>query len=565
MERSRIVEKSYYLTYIYQADIESIFKSNNIDKYIILNNQLAAIYVPLDFNENLLDDIYEITWWHESTPMSSLIEITNNLSAGETITGSSGTDYIYSNPYNTVTGEGIVIAIIDSGIDYLHPDFVKSDGSSKILRLWDQESSKSSPPEGMIFGSEFTREQIDEAIKANDSSLSVDLQGTGTIAAGIVAGEGNINPQYKGITSDSELVVVKLRSYTGTYHSDRVNYTISDFLAAITYVSDIATKENKPIIINLTVASMSEATADTTILETYGILNEAGTIIVSGAGNQGNTDIHYEGKISDLNDVQDITLQVGDDTNLSIMLMAIGPDKIGAMIISPSGEVSYNINYAPENPSYKGRFNLEKTDYELKLIYPWIDSGTLRLEINLLDIKPGVWTIRLTPKFILNGNFDMYLPNKNLISQNTRFLDPSSLSTITKYGIGDTVITIGAYDNKTDSMWIGSSKGPTKGRGINPDIVAPGVDIISTYPGGIYNTATGTGVSGSIVSGVLALIMEYLIQETPYSRLSLFNEVLKSYLMLGSTQKNIYTYPNVSQGYGILNLKNTFEQIANNL
>lgn len=565
MERSRILEKSYYLTYTYQTDIESIFKENNIDKYIILNNQLAVIYVPLDFNENLLNDIYEITWWHESNPMSSLIEITNNLSTGETITRAAGTDYIYNNPYNTTTGEGIIIAIIDSGIDYLHPDFRKLDGSSKILRLWDQEGSKGSPPEGMIFGSEFTREDINQAIESNDSSLSVDSIGTGTIAAGIVAGEGNVNPQYKGITSGSDLVVVKLRSYTGTYHSNRVNYTISDFLAAITYVIDIATKENKPMIINLTVGTASEATADTTILDTYGILNKAGTIIVSGAGNEGNTDIHYEGRISDVNDVQDITFQVGDDTNLSLMLMTTGPDKIGAMLISPSGEVSYNINYAPDNPSYRGRFNLEKTDYELKFIYPWIDSGTQRLEIKLLDVKPGVWTLRLTPEFILNGGFDVYLPNKNLISQNTRFLDPSSLSTITRYGIGDTVITIGAYDDKTDSMWIGSSKGPVKGRGIKPDIVAPGVDIISTYSGGGYNTATGTGVSGSIVSGVLALIMEYLLQETPYSRLSLFNEVLKSYLMLGSTQKDIYTYPNVSQGYGILNLKDTFEQIAKNL
>ena len=171
----------------------------------------------------------------------------------------------------------------------------------------------------------------------------------------------------------------------------------------------------------------------------------------------------------------------------------------------------------------------------------------------------------MTSELIINGEYDIYLPNKNLIAPDTRFLDPDSVATITMYAASDDVITVGTFNNKTDSMWIGSSKGPIRGRGIKPDIVASGVDIISTYKNGTYNTGTGTGVSSSIVTGVLALLMEYLEKQDNVPRLSLFTQVLKTYLILGATKLEIYTYPNVSQGYGILNLKNTIQQIANTL
>ena len=114
-------------------------------------------------------------------------------------------------------------------------------------------------------------------------------------------------------------------------------------------------------------------------------------------------------------------------------------------------------------------------------------------------------------------------------------------------------------------MWIGSSKGNLSGNKVRPDIIAPGVDIISTYNFDEYNTATGTGVSSSIVCGSLALIMEYLQEESRVPKLSLFTEPLRTYLMIGATRQEIYTYPNISQGYGIFNLRDTFRQIARNL
>lgn len=555
------MEKSYLI--IYQGDIESDLKKAGIDKYMVLNNNLTVIYVPTSFREGDLNRIPSVAWWQISESMSSLIGITNNLGQGVSVSDAAGTDYIYKNPYINSTGKNILIAIIDSGIDYLHPDFIK-DNKTKIVSIWDQQSEKKKPPDELIFGSEFTREDINKAILEKDKTLSEDTIGTGTTAAGIAAGNGNLNSQYKGVAIDSELVVVKLREYKDTYKKGKINYQRSDFLAAIRYVLDVAKKENKHMIINLTIGLTSTSTVESNMLSTFNELSQPGTTVVSGAGNEGNTDIHYKGQIKNKEEVHDIIIQVGDQINLDITLVVNGPDKIGAMLISPSGEMSYTIMYSPEYYVYRGKFNLENTDYEMKLSYPWLETGNQELTINLYNVKPGIWTLRLFPEFIIEGYYHVYLPNKNIISSETRFSDPSSESTITMNAAYKNVITIGAYNDKTDSIWIGSSKGPVNLNLIKPDIVAPGVDIISTYINSSYNTSIGTGVSASMVSGVLAIILEYITSEPEFFEELFSIQALKTYLMLGATKKDIYTYPNMSQGYGILNLKNTIIEIANN-
>ena len=556
-------EKSFYL--IYRGNIEEALRKNNVEKYIILNDKLAAIYVPSDFDELVLDTIKEVEWWSGSDPMSSLIEITDNVQNGETITDAAGTNYIETNPYINLSGKGILIAVIDSGVNYLHKDLINGDNTSKILYLWDQESDKKNPPEGMIFGSEYTREEINQAILENDSSLSEDKIGTGTAVCGILVGQGNINRNYRGIAPDADLIVVKVRSQNGYYYPGKVSYTVSDFLAAITYVLNIARKELRPIIINLTLGTKSDIRVEASILETYQSLERSGVVIISGAGNEGNTDIHYSNNIKGENAYIDVLFQSGENNNLDITLSGTGPDKISIQIISPSGDVSQNVIYSPDDQIYTGQFYIEKTFYRIVNRFPWLETGEQALEINLRDIKPGVWTLRFRPEFIINGNFDVYLPNKNIISADTRFLDSKSTGTITQMALSRRVMTIGCYNGKTNSLWIGSSKGSYDNYKIMPDIIAPGVDIISTYIDGEYITSTGSGVSSSVVCGVMALIMEYLERESRVPKLSLFTEALRTYLMLGSSREEIYSYPNISQGYGVLNLRNTFRQIARNL
>ncbi len=132
------LEKSYYIVYQEGSDIASILIEIGLNNFIILNEKLAVLYTPVDFNSDILKNIYEVSWFDESAPMSSMIDLTNYVETGNGARRTSGVDYIYNNAYNYVTGKGILIAIIDSGVDYLHPDLIRDDGSSKILSLWDQ-------------------------------------------------------------------------------------------------------------------------------------------------------------------------------------------------------------------------------------------------------------------------------------------------------------------------------------------------------------------------------------------------------------------------------------------
>ena len=552
---------------IFTGRKESLIQSlqeNNLNQYIFLNDLLMALYVEANFNENIFNNISQIVWWERAYAMSSLINITNNLSQGVSVRQATDMTNMGNGLYNRLQGNGNVIAIIDSGIDYLNQDFINEDGSSKILYLWDQESNYKSPPEGMLFGSEFTRDEINEAIANNNGDLSKDEIGTGTMAAGIAVSEGKNNINYRGIAPKAELIVVKLRSYISLFKEGRINYQNTDFLVAISYIIEKFKEINRPIILNFTVGTTSGRDISQALLNTFDELYQSGFILVSGAGNQGNTDIHYSGNVSNGESV-DIDFQVGDDKNLTIIIDGYKVDKFEVALISPFGEISPTISYAPNFASYTGKFNLENVTYSISYSYPWISTGSMQVSIDLENVYSGIWTLRVSGENVINGEFNAYLPNKNLISDNTRFIDSDSNSTITRYGLLREVITVGTYNTKSNSMWIGSSKGPTETNNFILDIVAPGVDIISNYLDNTFNTATGSGVSSSVVCGVIALLIEFIINQTEFYRLSIYSEPIKTYLMLGATQKPIYTYPNTSYGYGILNYQNTLQRISENL
>lgn len=150
-------------------------------------------------------------------------------------------------------GKGVIVAVIDSGIEYANEDFRKEDGATRILSLWDQ-SVEGTAPEGYFIGTEFTEEQINEALKKETREEqmqivpSIDSSGHGTAVAGIAAGNGHnsVGKQLAGVAPESSLVIVKL----GSPRKDGFPRT-TELMQGIDYVIRKAQQLGMPVAINL--------------------------------------------------------------------------------------------------------------------------------------------------------------------------------------------------------------------------------------------------------------------------------------------------------------------------
>lgn len=151
-----------------------------------------------------------------------------------------------------LSGRGILIAVIDSGVDYFHPDFRNEDGTTRIVAIWDQTVS-GNPPEGYQIGTEYTREQINQALLAQTEEEgrklvpTTDVSGHGTQVLGIAAGNGRASQgRYRGVAWQSEILAVKL----GQPRPDSFPRT-TELMQALDYVTKKAAEYEMPFVINL--------------------------------------------------------------------------------------------------------------------------------------------------------------------------------------------------------------------------------------------------------------------------------------------------------------------------
>lgn len=460
----------------------------------------------------------------------------------------------------SLTGKGVLLSIIDSGIDYMHPDFQNADGSTRILALWDQtitpDPSKNflSPP-GYTLGTLFTEEQINAAIAAptlQERSAfcpSFDTSGHGTHVTGIAAGNGRVQIANRGIAYEASLLVIKLGA-PGPMGFPSTTQLMQAVDFSVLYAID----HQLPLSINLSFGNTYGSHSGTSLLETYlDSVSDLGRIcIVTGSGNEGNNGGHAGGRILS-NTSKSLEFVVGDyERNLSIQIWKNYWDEIRIQLLPPFSQAPIQI---PDTP---GSWRFAVGDTEL-LIYcgaPSPYSLYQELYIDFISsrtyIASGVWTFLLTAQNITDGIYDLWMPAAAIRGNATQFLAPTPETTLTIPSTAAKTISVGAYDSNTNTYAPFSGRGFTWNTNqVKPDIVAPGVDITSCAVGGGYETRSGTSMATPFVSGSCALLMQWGILQGNDS--FLYGEKMKAYLIKGARKLPfVEKYPDPRVGWGAL-------------
>lgn len=513
-------------------------------------------------------------------------------------------------PY--LTGAGVLVAVLDSGIDYRLPEFRNGDGSTRIRYLWDQtlqpepqdnppvsgplsENGEADgfprrPPAGFTKGVEFDSAQINRALEITDPQeqfrllSSVDNTGHGTAVAGIAAGNSRM---YQGVAPEAELLIVKLGL------PDAASFPrTTEIMRAVTYAVRKAIELGMPIVINLSFGNTYGAHDGSSLLERFlDNASEMGrTVICVGAGNEGNSGGHLAGSL----------LQQADGGNAGGRTGSIFPregegtsGQSGRLIARPASielavaeyERNLNVqlwkNYCDEYRIYLrspggqeaqlpevingGKYTLRLEQTELLVYFgqpaPYAVAEEIYFEMLPVGrnyINSGVWTIRLEPLQVVTGRYYFYLPSAVVRAGGTGFYRSTPEVTMTIPATAAKVISVGAYDSTYEAYADFSGRGYADANrtiGVvaaglaKPDLAAPGVGIIAPDIYGGYTPVTGTSFATPIVSGSCALIMEWgIVREND---LFLYGEKVKAYLRKGARAlRGENEYPNERVGWG---------------
>lgn len=559
-EKSNIISNEYFdLIVEYSGDIDMLdqFKEETINT---VNRDLVIVYLPVgQRSEKLVSE----TGYAVVPKLYGLVDTS--------VLDETGVRRVQNLPFLNLRGQGILLGFVDTGIDYRNPIFQNADKTSRILSIWDQSIENIEAGEVIYnYGKEFSQEQINEAIMNEDPLSvvpSVDTDGHGTMIAGIAGGSRIEESDFEGVVTLSEFVVVKLknakqnmREYFGVPEGVPC-FQENDIITGVNYLVEYARKVKRPIAICIALGSNLTAHdgSDYLAFELNKFAQQTGVAINVAAGNEGNAGHHYFGVIEQTTgfDTMEINIAEGE-VNIPMQIWGYAPGTYSIDILSPAGE------YIPRIPARLGesraiQFLFEDTNLLIDYILVEAQTGDQLILVRLQNPTPGLWRFKVYGRGDIGLSFHAWLPLRNFIKEETRFLRPNLETTITSPGNAQNVITITAYNHINNSIFLEAGRGFTRTDIIKPDLAAPGMDVFVPLLNNEFGRRSGTSIATAIAAGISAMLLEWGILRGQY--ISISTAEVKKFLIRGARRLPGVTYPNKEWGYGIIDIFETFNSL----
>ncbi len=558
-EREQIYSNNYFDIIIeYNGDLH-ILETFQEFTTVIINSFLAIVYLPVSMisEESISRLGYAV--------FPNLFGLISDSSIE-----ASGILRLRRIPDFNLRGKGVLIGFLDSGIDYSNPVFQYADQTTKIVRLWDQSINSDQTPNGIPYGTEFTQDQINEALKSEDPYQVVpsrDEEGHGTMVAGIAAGNEVPESGFYGVAPDAEIVFVKLKRAKQNLTSyfripeDAVSYQENDLMFAYQYLLNIAYELNRPLVICNAIDTSQYAHDGRGTTSNWLSLRatNVGIGVVCAVGNEGNARRHYAGAVNPTNGYDTVELYVGASAKgFSMELWGASPNLFTLDITTPTGEFIPRIDVKLFE-TRQITFIFEPTVIYVDYTLVEAQSGDQLILLRFTNPSQGIWRFRVYGKGIEPMRFNIWLPMNNFVPADTYFVRSDPYVTLLSVSTAPIPITVTAYNDLDDSLYMNAGRGYTRLGDVKPDIAAPGVDIIAPDLNHGFTAVSGTSAAAAHTAGIAAMLFEWGIINGRYPDMN--TQDMKVFMIRGARRDANFLYPNRDWGYGILDVYNIFESL----
>lgn len=465
-----------------------------------------------------------------------------------------------------LTGRGVIIGFIDTGIRYTQEVFRNAAGESRILAIWDQTIYSGAPPEGYLYGTEYGREQINEALRSDQPRELVpswDTDGHGTAMASAAAGSSLDGGRlFLGAAPDADIVVVKLREakqYLREYYilpEGVVAYAETDILMAVKYLESFAVDLERPVVICLGIGTNYGSHTGSSVLDRYldTVAARRSRAIVVCGGNEGAAAHHFQNISS--RGTETAELRVGEgERGFLLEFWTEGPGRYQIGLRTPGGEMITGITGSGRG-TQEYRFIFDRTVILVNSLLLEESSGRSLIVFRFMNPTQGVWTFTIEAEPVISsGTYNIWLPIEQFLQDDTYFLRPDPEITLTAPSMAQNVITVNAYSDADGRFYERSGRGFTVDRRIKPEFTAPGVDISTSL-----GRRTGSSLAAAITAGAVAQMMQWSVVEKNYLLAS--GRELKYYLALGAVRESNIQYPSREWGLGRIHVQRTFQELA---